>query len=576
MLSANQIEDIKCQAYKCLPSQFNNICKIYPVPVIEILEMGINAYNGIIKQIGAAEAEIAAIKDNANEAERLNQIFEKSFGKNTAVQLDTLQDKFREIKDTMSGLSGGEIFKLGNGSQESNDIFFGLQNQFNDFTKNLGDLGREIPGLQNLSKIFNEIKDPAKLTTDQLRDLRTQLNNVINEAGKKIGLISQVEDLNNSLRQGEANLKQANLAKQQFLDTTKTEAQIKNFINLTSAVGRLASGFMAISNLSKVWHNESLSGGQKLLQIFTNLGFVIPMIETALVTIRKSLGLQVGLGTLLAALAERTAIAKEKQAIQQKKITAEKAKQALEEKFQKTGNKTGFQSAQYNRLTEEIKGYDKALDDLNSKNTGLVEKIKKDWSTATTGIGNFFNSALTFFSSSAGAITATVGAAVALAAGIGVLTYQVWNKAENDSKKATETADQAKAHYSEVRKELSDLRSGFDNLHSAQDTFAGLTKGTNEWHSALENVNSQVLELCDKFPELAQYLYTTSDGMLSFRDGAEQLVLEKSQQNAQAAGATYVAQQRKATEAQNEASMVQASRDLGLGNWDTSLIHYIK
>ena len=61
--------------------------------------------------------------------------------------------------------------------------------------------------------------------------------------------------------------------------------------------------------------------------------------------------------------------------------------------------------------------------------------------------------------------------------------------------------------------------------------------------------------------------------MLSFRDGAEQLVLEKSQQNAQAAGATYVAQQRKATEAQNEASMVQASRDLGLGNWDTSLIH---
>ena len=83
MLSANQIEDIKCQAYKCLPSQFNNICKIYPVPVIEILEMGINAYNGKLGLLLLTEVEIAqTIKEKIKQdvpIEKIEQCLHVSF-----------------------------------------------------------------------------------------------------------------------------------------------------------------------------------------------------------------------------------------------------------------------------------------------------------------------------------------------------------------------------------------------------------------------------------------------------------------------------------------------------------------
>jgi len=44
MLSRNQIEDIKAQAYLGIPSILNKVCKVYPKTMHEIVEMGINNY----------------------------------------------------------------------------------------------------------------------------------------------------------------------------------------------------------------------------------------------------------------------------------------------------------------------------------------------------------------------------------------------------------------------------------------------------------------------------------------------------------------------------------------------------
>ena len=45
MLSPNIIEVIKEQAYAGAPSSFSNICKVYPLTIFEIIEMGTNIYN---------------------------------------------------------------------------------------------------------------------------------------------------------------------------------------------------------------------------------------------------------------------------------------------------------------------------------------------------------------------------------------------------------------------------------------------------------------------------------------------------------------------------------------------------
>lgn len=75
MLSANQIEDIKCQAFKCLPSKLENICEIYPLTLTEILKMGINVYNRKLGLLLLTEVEIAQmIKEKINQEVPLEEI----------------------------------------------------------------------------------------------------------------------------------------------------------------------------------------------------------------------------------------------------------------------------------------------------------------------------------------------------------------------------------------------------------------------------------------------------------------------------------------------------------------------
>lgn len=61
MLSANQIEDIKVQAYMGKPSRFGNICKVYPLKMSEIIEMGVNTYNGKLGLLLLTETQIVEI-----------------------------------------------------------------------------------------------------------------------------------------------------------------------------------------------------------------------------------------------------------------------------------------------------------------------------------------------------------------------------------------------------------------------------------------------------------------------------------------------------------------------------------
>ena len=75
MLSVNQIEDIQCQAYKCLPSKLQNVCEVYPLPLIEILKMGITTYNGRLGLLLLTEVEIAqTIKEKTSQDVPLEEI----------------------------------------------------------------------------------------------------------------------------------------------------------------------------------------------------------------------------------------------------------------------------------------------------------------------------------------------------------------------------------------------------------------------------------------------------------------------------------------------------------------------
>lgn len=107
-----------------------------------------------------------------------------------------------------------------------------------------------------------------------------------------------------------------------------------------------------------------------------------------------------------------------------------------------------------------------------------------------------------------------------------------------------------KNNLSEIRSQTTELTANLKELSNAQSSLAGLTKGTQEWRDAVQDVNSQILELIDKYPELAEYV-TTANGAMSVSAYGQSKVLDLQRQKLQ-----------EAQSAANIASIAQYNRQL--------------
>jgi hypothetical protein len=58
------------------------------------------------------------------------------------------------------------------------------------------------------------------------------------------------------------------------------------------------------------------------------------------------------------------------------------------------------------------------------------------------------------------------------------------------------------------------LGKAFDSLSDKYSALEDLTEGTREWRDAVKEINAEVLELVDKYPELAN-LVTNEGGVLT-------------------------------------------------------------
>lgn len=103
------------------------------------------------------------------------------------------------------------------------------------------------------------------------------------------------------------------------------------------------------------------------------------------------------------------------------------------------------------------------------------------------------------------------------------------------TQKAAEAAQAAQQAYS-------NLVESFDKYGEAVDKFNDLTVGTTEWKNALLDVNNQVLELLDKYPQLASYL-TSENGVLGISEEGIQKATDIAQEQARRAQALSVTSQ---------------------------------
>lgn len=120
------------------------------------------------------------------------------------------------------------------------------------------------------------------------------------------------------------------------------------------------------------------------------------------------------------------------------------------------------------------------------------------------------------------AITAGI---VVVSSVIGFLT-DAYNADANAAKKAAEAAEGLKQQYEDLKAANEDLKASFEDYNSARSALKDMTMGTLEWKEAVTQLNEKVLDLINKYPELAGEVKNVN-GVLELSSEAQQNLLDK-------------------------------------------------
>lgn len=128
-----------------------------------------------------------------------------------------------------------------------------------------------------------------------------------------------------------------------------------------------------------------------------------------------------------------------------------------------------------------------------------------------------------------------------------------FEKANKALKEATERADAAKESYN-------NLVSALDQLQEKYDALDKLTVGTREWRDAMAEVNSEVLDLIDKYPQLTKYV-SNEGGILKISEEGMEAAKDASFANVAKTTSAKLNAQINRTKALNNLRFSQLSED---------------
>ena len=132
-----------------------------------------------------------------------------------------------------------------------------------------------------------------------------------------------------------------------------------------------------------------------------------------------------------------------------------------------------------------------------------------------------------------GSAAIVVAAIAAVSLGVYTLAEAIETNAEK-TKALNEQYNTLKDNYESVKSTTQELTSSLDALGEQQTKLASLTRGTQEWKDAVKDVNSEVLELIRKYPQLAKYV-DNKNGILSISEYGRNEVIKAKRQEQYAA-----------------------------------------
>lgn len=374
----------------------------------------------------------------------------------------------------------------------------------------------ELTNAQKELAAAGKDEEKAAIARQKVNEKSIKLNSTIQK-----GLKNSEKAYEKNIKVLENNTKAQNKNTMAIEDAEKASAVLTNAVNfkmvakgvteVISSVGQLASAFSMLSNIDNILNDKNLSDGEKFLQIASALTPALFMLKSGLSGVKtgfdlltQSIGFQSGaIGNLLTGMFS---------------LSKKKREAALE----------SFALAL---------GID-AETIATKKKSGMTMKdiVIEGLRTAATSGSTIATWALTIATWAlttpmlvvVAVIALIIAGIVALIAAISAIVKAI--KADKDNgaeyfNKMSEAAQQATERFNETKQAYEDLKKSLEDYNNAQKAIDEMTKGTEEWKNAIQEANMQVIDLIDKYPELAQYV-SDVNGQLKISEEGQEAVLQ--------------------------------------------------
>ena len=244
-----------------------------------------NAYNQIVKQLGATQQQVTVTQGLVDETKAFGDALNSLGDKDLTIsdKIATIEDDIRDaqteiknFKEAWESVDSPQTRSIDKLKETFSSIYSDFVNQ----------TGVDEQG-KALIKPLQELKDLLDKNSTSFSAFERAARNAFREIREKSENYNNLQVLQQDVLKAKAAFQQADGAKEKFLQQIQTESLSRSIVNIASATTQLAAGFNSIKNLSNIWSNEALSGGEKFLQTITSLAFAIPSLVNGFGKLKK-------------------------------------------------------------------------------------------------------------------------------------------------------------------------------------------------------------------------------------------------------------------------------------------------
>lgn len=448
-----------------------------------LLEVAANAKaasNALSDTLGERYATVDTSGNQPSAEEQFNSIAAKSEQLSVATHLKSyLNRRGTLMSDKTVQRLAEEYFEVDDSDFKRGIGQYSTKDKFKEFlTKRIAEIEREI------EKATKEVLDANKYTTGQsgATDEKARKKDIekVKAAGQEAGQsnIAAAFSASDAMRAQNETLN-GEIPKVRNL----TKDWAANVVDLSSAFFKLNIAIGGLRSFGRVITDEDMTASEKISTSIQTIAFTLPTIISLLKEVPKIGLVQTGTAKLLGL--------------------------------------SGFDP----KDLENFEPYKKALNKLTNGN--IIGATAEQKFAAATKAAN----------AAVGKATLTILPYVAILGALALVIYEVAEAIETNAERTKALNEQyntLKDNYESVKSATQELTSSLDVLGEQQTKLAGLTKGTQEWKDAVKDVNSEVLELIRKYPQLAKYV-DNKDGILSISEYGRNEVIKAKRQEQYAA-----------------------------------------